>query len=316
MYGLGIERRGQREDRGHAARDQLEFARGVRTCLAVGQMAAHPVGLLVARDPGDVGIQVAAQSTAALSLVVLGDEGALVRAAPPCCTSPPTTRSARRTLHGPRPAPPDRPTPSAGRRTARPPTPANVERRDRPQAVPQPSRWDRASAPVADPRRRLRRRRARRGRALDAARLRWDCGPRSLGGGRRCATETAAPLRWRCARRWRRLARAYVRESPVERGLAEAVLEVLTTEPMAMRAQRHIALGRRYARHRLGRIPCGGRRSRAIAAAMAKEAGGGESHAVSCSDRDSGARTAKASVPSGVCSRRNTGPPPPQAGRA
>jgi hypothetical protein len=48
-------------------------------------------------------------------------------------------------------------------------------------------------------------------------------------------------------------ARAGARDE-LERGLAEAVLEVLKAQPMAMNPQQDVALGRRHARHGLSRI--------------------------------------------------------------
>jgi hypothetical protein len=81
MDSLGVDCGREREQRRHAAGDQVELARGVRARVAVGEMAANALGLFFAGDAGDIGVEVATQAPAALTLVVVVDE--VAQACPP-----------------------------------------------------------------------------------------------------------------------------------------------------------------------------------------------------------------------------------------
>lgn len=65
------------------------------------------MGLLIARDPGDVSVEVAAQATAAFALVVLGDQRAQARSCALCHLAellrrPPKARAELRAVHAKR----------------------------------------------------------------------------------------------------------------------------------------------------------------------------------------------------------------------
>jgi hypothetical protein len=81
MHDLGVDHGRHGQQRRHAACDQVELARGVRAGMAVGQMTAHTIGLLVACHASDVGVEVAAQAAAALAVVVVVDQVAQARPA-------------------------------------------------------------------------------------------------------------------------------------------------------------------------------------------------------------------------------------------
>jgi hypothetical protein len=253
--GLGVDHGRHWQQRRHAAGDQVQLSRGVRAGVAVGQMAADPLGLLVAGDVSHVGVEVATRASTALPVVVVLHQVAQAR--------PGALGDLAELL--------DRPAKALAELVAVH-TEGYLARQDEAlvggQLVGELAQASQVMAcghmrvDVCGRVGELRKRRRRIGVwSAIAATQGVVQGSFHRAAAANSTLAVADPRQEPLLQRVgdvpiageRRRARASA-SNKLERRLAEAVLEVLATEAVAMHAQQHVALGRRYLGHRLGWI--------------------------------------------------------------